>query len=125
MTGQVPVTARRGLLYAAAAGITAALTAAPDSSAAPPPPPDRPRPDTPWAACSATAQPPPRRPTRWPAAGLAGLCARLRGLLGGRVEVRYGHAFGTAPVLVGPVTADGHPVTFDGRPPEWLADQPS
>ncbi|MFJ1954703.1 SGNH/GDSL hydrolase family protein [Streptomyces microflavus] len=123
MTGRVPVPARRGLLYAAAAGITAALTAAPDASAAPHTAPDRPRPDTPWATSWATAQTAPTAADPVAAAGLTGgLCtARLRLSAGGQVRVRYGHAFGTAPVLVGPVTADGHPVTFAGRPQEWLA----
>ncbi len=56
-------------------------------------------------------------------AGLTdGLCtARLRLSAGGQVRLRYANAFGTAPVLVGPVTADGHPVTFTGQRQGWLA----
>lgn len=122
MTGRGPAPARRGLLYAAA-GITAAFTAAPDAWAAPHTAPDRPRPATPWATSWATAQTAPTAADPVAAAGLTdGLCtARLRLSAGGQVRERYGHAFGTAPVLVGPVTADGHPVTFAGRPQEWLA----
>lgn len=123
VTGQGPAPARRGLLYAAAAGITAALTAAPVASAAPRPAPGLPRPATPWTTSWATAQTAPTAADPLAAGGLTdGLCtARLRLSAGGQVRLRYAHAFGAAPVLVGPVTADGRPVAFGGRPQEWLA----
>ncbi|WP_228995233.1 SGNH/GDSL hydrolase family protein [Streptomyces sp. DH8] len=114
--GHVPVPARRGLLYAAAAGAAAAFTSAPEASAAP-------RPGTSWTTSWATAQTAPTADDPLASAGLTdGLCtARLRLSAGGRLRLRYAHGFGTAPVLVGPVTADGRPVTFGGRPQEWLA----
>ncbi|MFD7746056.1 GDSL-type esterase/lipase family protein [Streptomyces sp. NPDC059698] len=114
--GHVPVPARRGLLYAAAAGAAAVFASAPDASAAP-------RPGTSWTASWATAQTAPTADDPLASAGLTdGLCtARLRLSAGGQVRLRYAHGFGTAPVLVGPVTADGHPVTFGGRSQEWLA----
>ncbi|MGW6719912.1 SGNH/GDSL hydrolase family protein [Streptomyces sp. NPDC054995] len=124
MTGErVPDPARRGLLYAAAAGITAALTAAPVASAAPRPAPGLPAPASPWTTSWATAQTAPTADDPLAAGGLTdGLfTARLRLSAGGQVRLRYAHAFGAAPVLVGPVTADGRPVTFGGRPQEWLA----
>ncbi|WP_411083020.1 SGNH/GDSL hydrolase family protein [Streptomyces sp. cmx-18-6] len=120
MTGRVPGPARRSLLYAAATGVTAALTA-PDARATATQPGHAP-PATPWTTSWATAQtaPTPADPV---AAGLTdGLCtARLRLSAGGRVRLRYAHAFGAAPVLVGPVTAEGRPVAFAGRRQEWLA----
>ncbi|MFH9610852.1 SGNH/GDSL hydrolase family protein [Streptomyces sp. NPDC017448] len=114
--GHVPVPARRGLLYAAAAGAAAAFASAPDASAAP-------RPGTSWTTSWATAQTAPTADDPLASAGLTdGLCtARLRLSAGGQVRLRYAHGFGTAPVLVGPVTAGGRPVTFGGRPQEWLA----
>lgn len=122
MNGRVPVPARRGLLYAAAAGVTTALTA-PDARAATHPVSGRASSATPWTTSWATAQTAPTAADPLAAAGLTdGLCtARLRLSAGGQVRLRYAHAFGTAPVLVGPVTADGRPVTFGGRPQGWLA----
>lgn len=122
VTGRVPATARRGLLYAAATGVAAALTA-PDARAAGHREAARPHPATPWTTSWATAQTAPTADDPLAAAGLTdGLCtARLRLSAGGQVRLRYAHAFGTAPVLVGPVTADGRPVTFAGRPQGWLA----
>lgn len=60
------------------------------------------------------------------AAEVAGLTdgtftARVRLSAGGQVRLRYGHAFGTAPVLIGPVTAGGRPVAFGGQRQAWLA----
>ncbi|MFC9176575.1 SGNH/GDSL hydrolase family protein [Streptomyces sp. NPDC057107] len=117
--GRLHLPARRGLLYAAAAGITAALTA-PDAQAATP---ARLPSATTWTASWATAQTAPTPDDPLAFAGLTdGLCtARLRLSAGGQVRLRYANAFGTAPVLVGPVTADGHPVTFTGQRQGWLA----
>ncbi|MGW1156295.1 GDSL-type esterase/lipase family protein [Streptomyces rubiginosohelvolus] len=123
MTGRVPAPARRSLLYAAAAGIAAAFTPAPLASAAPDPAPGPSRTGTPWTTSWATAQTAPTADDPLASAGLTdGLCTtRLRLSAGGQVRLRYAHAFGTAPVLVGPVTAEGRPVTFGGRPQAWLA----
>lgn len=123
MTGRVPAPARRSLLYAAAAGITAAFAPAPLASAAPDRAPDPSRPGTTWTTSWATAQTAPTADNPLASAGLTdGLCTtRLRLSAGGQVRLRYAHAFGTAQVLVGPVTADGRPVTFGGRPQAWLA----
>ncbi|ARF70916.1 lipolytic protein G-D-S-L family [Kitasatospora albolonga] len=123
MTGaRVPVPARRGLLYAAAAGIATALTT-PDARAAPHLSPGRALSATPWTTSWATAQTAPTAADPLAYTGLTdGLSTtRLRLSAGGQVRLRYGHAFGTAPVLVGPVTADGRPVTFGGQSQEWLA----
>ncbi|MEW2171918.1 SGNH/GDSL hydrolase family protein [Streptomyces sp. NPDC007027] len=123
MTGRAPAPGRRRVLYAAAAGTAAAFTPAPLASAAPEPAAGPGRTGTPWSASWATAQTAPTADDPLASAGLTdGLCTtRLRLSAGGRVRLRYAHAFGAAPVLVGPVTAGGRPVTFAGRPRGWLA----
>ncbi|WNI27128.1 GDSL-type esterase/lipase family protein [Streptomyces sp. ITFR-16] len=117
MTGRGP--ARRGVLTAAA-GLAAVAVAAPDARAAEAPATGR---RSRWTTSWATAQ---TAPTDTDAVASAGLTngtftARVRLSAGGRVRLRYGHAFGTVPVLIGPVTAGGRPVTFGGRRQAWLA----
>ncbi|MGW2652345.1 SGNH/GDSL hydrolase family protein [Streptomyces sp. NPDC001478] len=111
MTGRGP--ARRGVLTAAA-GLVGAAAMAPAARAA----------DAPgrtarsrWATSWATAQTAPTPADPVASAGLTDgvFTARVRLSAGGRVRLRYGHAFGAVPVLIGPVTAAGRPVTFGGR----------
>ncbi|WP_329113283.1 SGNH/GDSL hydrolase family protein [Streptomyces sp. NBC_01465] len=106
---------RRGVL-GAAAGIVAVAAAPADAQAAT-------RHDAPWTASWSTAQTAPTAADPVASAGLtnATFRATVRLSAGGRVRLRYGHAFGTRPVLVGPVTAGGRPVTFGGEPQAWLA----
>ncbi|TWF92012.1 GDSL-type esterase/lipase family protein [Streptomyces brevispora] len=118
MSGQGP--ARRGVLTAAA-GLAAVAVAAPGAQAA-----DRPgggarRPR--WTTSWATAQTAPTEADPVASAGLTDgtFTANVRLSAGGQVRLRYGHAFGTAPVLIGPVTAGGRPVTFGGQRQAWLA----
>lgn len=118
MTARGP--ARRGVLYAAAAAGAAAVAAtATDARAAGTTGPARSR----WTTSWATAQTAPTATDPVAYAGLTdGDCVSvLRLSAGGAVRLRYANTFGTAPVLVGPVTADGRPVTFAGRSQEWLA----
>lgn len=118
MSGRGP--ARRGVLTAAA-GLAAAVAAAPGAQAT-----EGPRTATRrsrWTTSWATAQ---TAPTPTDAVASAGLTqgtftARVRLSAGGQVRLRYGHAFGTVPVLIGPVTAGGRPVTFGGQRQAWLA----
>ncbi|MFF2008405.1 SGNH/GDSL hydrolase family protein [Streptomyces sp. NPDC058195] len=117
MTGRTP--ARRGVL-AAAAGLAAVTASAPGARAAGPsggPGPSR------WTTSWATAQTAPTAADPMASTGLtdATFAARVRLTAGGAVRLRYAHAFGTAPVLVGPVTAGGRPVAFGGRRQAWLA----
>ncbi|WP_405708676.1 MULTISPECIES: SGNH/GDSL hydrolase family protein [unclassified Streptomyces] len=76
-----------------------------------------------WTTSWATAQTAPTATDTVASAGLTGgtCVANVRLSAGGTVRLRYGHAFGTVPVLVGPVTAGGLPVTFGGRQQAWLA----
>ncbi|MEV8452341.1 SGNH/GDSL hydrolase family protein [Streptomyces sp. NPDC052095] len=118
MSGRAP--ARRGVLTAAAGGLAAVAVAAPAARAAGPfggTGPSR------WTVSWATAQTAPTPADPMAAAGLTdALCTtRVRLSAGGRVRLRYAHPFGTAPVLVGPVTAGGRPVSFGGRRQAWLA----
>lgn len=123
MTGRGP--ARRGVLTAA--GVAAVAVAAPGTRAAATPRSGdsgsggagRSR----WATSWATAQ---TAPTETDAVASRGLTdgvftAVLRLSAGGQVRLRYGSAFGAVPVLIGPVTAGGRPVTFGGKRQEWLA----
>ncbi|MCX4450940.1 GDSL-type esterase/lipase family protein [Streptomyces sp. NBC_01789] len=117
VTGRAP--ARRGVLTAAA-GLAAVAVAAPDARAAEGPATAR---RSRWTTSWATAQ---TAPTGTDAVASAGLTngtftARVRLSAGGRVRLRYGHAFGTVPVLIGPVTAGGRPVTFGGERRALLA----
>ncbi|MFF2959999.1 SGNH/GDSL hydrolase family protein [Streptomyces sp. NPDC057963] len=110
--------ARRGVLTAAA-GLAAVAATAPGAQAAGAHSGNRSR----WATSWATAQ---TAPTAADAVASAGLTdgtftAGVRLSAGGAVRLRYGHAFGTVPVLIGPVTAGGRPVTFGGRRTAWLA----
>ncbi|ROQ63582.1 lysophospholipase L1-like esterase [Streptomyces sp. 840.1] len=118
MSGRGP--ARRGVLTAAA-GLAAVAVAAPGAQAA-----DgasggarRSR----WTTSWATAQTAPTDTDAVASAGLtdAVFTARVRLTAGGQVRLRYGHAFGAVPVLIGPVTAGGRPVTFGGQRQAWLA----
>lgn len=117
MTGREP--ARRAVLTAGAAAAAGATTVAfaPGAAAAGGTAGAR------WTASWATAQtaPTPTDPVAY--TGLTdGVCTSVVRLsAGGRVRLRYAHAFGTVPVLVGPVTAGGRPVTFGGLRREWLA----
>ncbi|MFJ3704109.1 MULTISPECIES: GDSL-type esterase/lipase family protein [Streptomyces] len=115
--------ARRGVLTAAA-GVTAVAVTAPGARAAQPDggPGDR-GPAGSWVTSWATAQTAPTATDTVASAGLTDgvFTATVRLSAGGRVRLRYGHAFGTMPVLVGPVTAGGRPVTFGGRRQAWLA----
>lgn len=118
MSGRGP--ARRGVLTAAA-GLAAAVAAAPDAQAAEGPRTAARR--SRWTTSWATAQ---TAPTPTDAVASAGLTqgtftAHVRLSAGGQVRLRYGHAFGTVPVLIGPVTAGGRPVTFGGQRQAWLA----
>ncbi|MES9510716.1 SGNH/GDSL hydrolase family protein [Streptomyces sp. NPDC000609] len=118
MSGRGP--ARRGVLTAAA-GLAAVAATAPGARAAGPSGsgagPSR------WTTSWATAQTEPTDADTVASAGLTdGLCTtNVRLSAGGAVRLRYGHAFGTVPVLVGPVTAGGLPVTFGGRRQAWIA----
>ncbi|MGW6205879.1 SGNH/GDSL hydrolase family protein [Streptomyces sp. NPDC055089] len=118
MSGRGP--ARRGVLTAAA-GLAAAVAAAPGAQAAEGPGagPRRSR----WTTSWATAQTAPTPTDTVASAGLTQgtFTAHVRLSAGGQVRLRYGHAFGTAPVLIGPVTAGGRPVTFGGQRQAWLA----
>lgn len=121
MTGRRP--ARRGVLTAA--GVAAVAVTAPGTRAAATPRSGdsgggagRSR----WATSWATAQ---TAPTETDAVAVRGLTdgvftAVLRLSAGGQVRLRYGSAFGAVPVLIGPVTAGGRPVTFGGKRQEWL-----
>lgn len=118
MSGRGP--ARRGVLTAAA-GLAAVAVAAPDARAA----------DgasgggrgSRWTTSWATAQTAPTDTDAVASAGLtdAVFTAHVRLTAGGQVRLRYGHAFGAVPVLIGPVTAGGRPVTFGGQRQAWLA----
>ncbi|MFF3833196.1 SGNH/GDSL hydrolase family protein [Streptomyces sp. NPDC002458] len=116
VTGRGP--ARRGVLTATVAGVAAVAATVPEARAA-----ERKASRTGWATSWATAQTSPTAADTVAAAGLTdGVCtATVRLSAGGRVRLRYGHAFGTVPVLVGPVTAGGRAVTFGGRRQAWLA----
>lgn len=118
MNGRGP--ARRRVLTAAA-GLAAAVAAAPDAQAA-----ERPRTAarrSRWTTSWATAQTAPTPTDTVASAGLTQgtFTAHVRLSAGGQVRLRYGHAFGTVPVLIGPVTAGGRPVTFGGQRQAWLA----
>ncbi|WP_406099581.1 SGNH/GDSL hydrolase family protein [Streptomyces sp. NBC_01013] len=118
MSGQGP--ARRGVLTAAA-GLAAAVAAAPGAQAAEGPG-SRPR-RSHWTTSWAAAQ---TAPTPADVVASTGLTqgtfqAHVRLSAGGQVRLRYGHAFGMVPVLIGPVTAGGRPVTFGGQRQAWLA----
>ncbi|MFD3918879.1 SGNH/GDSL hydrolase family protein [Streptomyces sp. NPDC058595] len=123
VTGRGP--ARRGLLTAAAAGVGAVAVAAPGARAEATPRnggsggAGRSR----WATSWATAQTAPTENDAVAARGLTDgvFTAVLRLSAGGQVRLRYGNAFGAVPVLIGPVTAGGRPVTFGGKRQEWLA----
>ncbi|MFF3393590.1 SGNH/GDSL hydrolase family protein [Streptomyces sp. NPDC002669] len=117
MTGRGP--ARRGVLTAAA-GLAAVAATAPGARAAEQSGGgSRSR----WTTSWATAQTAPTATDTMAGAGLtdATFTAHVRLSAGGNVRLRYGHAFGTVPVLVGPVTAGGRAVTFGGRRQAWLA----
>ncbi|MEU1573383.1 GDSL-type esterase/lipase family protein [Streptomyces collinus] len=110
--------ARRGILTAAA-GLAVAAQAAPDAQAAETAPARAPA----WATSWATAQTAPTAADTLASEGFTDVTHRavVRLSAGGRPRLRYGHAFGTQPVLIGPVTADGHQVTFGGAAQAWLA----
>ncbi|MFD7715985.1 SGNH/GDSL hydrolase family protein [Streptomyces sp. NPDC059814] len=112
--------ARRGVLTAAA-GLAAVAVAAPGAQAADGPAGGARR--SRWATSWATAQTAPTDTDPVASAGLtdATFTAHVRLSAGGQLRLRYGHAFGTAPVLIGPVTAGGRPVTFGGQRQAWLA----
>ncbi len=76
-----------------------------------------------WTTSWAAAQTAPTATDTVASAGLTDgtFTAAVRLSAGGQVRLRYGHAFGTVPVLVGPVTAGGHAVTFGGQPQAWIA----
>lgn len=118
MSGRGP--ARRGVLTAAA-GLAAVAVAAPGAHAADSTAGDARR--SRWTASWATAQTAPTDTDPVASAGLTGgtFTAHVRLSAGGQVRLRYGHAFGTLPVLIGPVTAGGRPVTFGGQRQAWLA----
>ncbi|MEU9948144.1 SGNH/GDSL hydrolase family protein [Streptomyces sp. NPDC047939] len=118
MSGRGP--ARRGILTAAA-GLAAAVAAAPGAQAAEGPGAGARR--SRWTTSWATAQTAPTPTDTVASAGLTQgtFTAHVRLSAGGQVRLRYGHAFGTAPVLIGPVTAGGRPVTFGGQRQAWLA----
>ncbi|MFF1835487.1 SGNH/GDSL hydrolase family protein [Streptomyces sp. NPDC058231] len=119
MSGRGP--ARRGVLTVAAAGLASAAATAPDARAAQAP--GRGAGPSRWTTSWATAQTAPTAGDTVASAGLTDgtFTAAVRLSAGGQVRLRYGHAFGTTPVLVGPVTAGGRPVTFGGRPQAWIA----
>ncbi|MFF3264160.1 GDSL-type esterase/lipase family protein [Streptomyces sp. NPDC002932] len=112
--------ARRGVLTAAA-GLAAVAVAAPGAHAAEGTGGDARR--SRWTTSWATAQTAPTGTDPVASAGLTGgtFTAHVRLSAGGQVRLRYGHAFGTVPVLIGPVTAGGRPVTFGGQRQAWLA----
>ncbi|NED92672.1 SGNH/GDSL hydrolase family protein [Streptomyces sp. SID11233] len=118
MSGRGP--ARRGVLTAAA-GLAAVAVAAPGAHGAEGAGGDARR--SRWTTSWATAQTAPTDTDPVASAGLTGgtFTAHVRLSAGGQVRLRYGHAFGTAPVLIGPVTAGGRPVTFGGQRQAWLA----
>lgn len=118
MSGRGP--ARRGVLTAAA-GLAAVAVAAPGAHAAEGTGGDARR--SRWTTSWATAQTAPTDSDPVASAGLTGgtFTAHVRLSAGGQVRLRYGHAFGTVPVLIGPVTAGGRPVTFGGQRQAWLA----
>lgn len=118
MSGRGP--ARRGVLTAAA-GLAAAVAAAPGAQAAEGPRTAARR--SRWTTSWATAQTAPTPTDTVASAGLTQgtFTAHVRLSAGGQVRLRYGHAFGTVPVLIGPVTAGGRPVTFGGQRQAWLA----
>lgn len=118
MSGRGP--ARRGVLTAAA-GLAAVAVAAPGAHAAEGTGGDARR--SRWTASWATAQTAPTDSDPVASAGLTGgtFTAHVRLSAGGQARLRYGHAFGTVPVLIGPVTAGGRPVTFGGQRQAWLA----
>ncbi|MGP3637997.1 SGNH/GDSL hydrolase family protein [Streptomyces sp. 24-1644] len=101
------------------AGVAAVAVAAPGARAAGPTGAAGSR----WTTSWATAQTAPTPSDTVASAGLTdGVhTAVVRLSAGGQVRLRYGNAFGAVPILVGPVTAGGRPVTFDGRPRAWLA----
>ncbi|MFI6894065.1 SGNH/GDSL hydrolase family protein [Streptomyces sp. NPDC050256] len=118
MSGRGP--ARRGVLTAAA-GLAAAVATAPGAQAAEGPRTAARR--SRWTTSWATAQTAPTPTDTVASAGLTQgtFTAHVRLSAGGQVRLRYGHAFGTVPVLIGPVTAGGRPVTFGGQRQAWLA----
>ncbi|MFE2934278.1 SGNH/GDSL hydrolase family protein [Streptomyces sp. NPDC059278] len=118
MTGRGP--ARRGVLTAAAS-LAAVAATAPGAQAAERSGGSAGR--SRWTTSWATAQTAPTATDTVASAGLTdGMCvSHVRLSAGGNVRLRYGHAFGTVPVLVGPVTAGGLPVTFGGQRQAWLA----
>ncbi|WP_241671997.1 SGNH/GDSL hydrolase family protein [Streptomyces sp. IB2014 016-6] len=120
VTGRGP--ARRGVLTAA--GVAAVAVAAPGTRAAATPRSDDSDSGGPrWATSWATAQTAPTENDAVAARGLTDgvFTAVLRLSAGGQVRLRYASAFGAVPVLIGPVTAGGRPVTFGGKRQEWLA----
>ncbi|THA75873.1 SGNH/GDSL hydrolase family protein [Streptomyces sp. A0642] len=118
MSGRGP--ARRGVLTAAA-GLAAVVATAPGARAAEAPGSAVRR--SRWTTSWATAQTAPTPADTVASTGLTQgtVTAHVRLSAGGQVRLRYGHAFGTAPVLIGPVTAGGRPVTFGGQRRAWLA----
>ncbi|WP_371604538.1 SGNH/GDSL hydrolase family protein [Streptomyces sp. NBC_01220] len=118
MSGRGP--ARRGVLTAAA-GLAAVVATAPGAQAADAPGTGARR--SRWTTSWATAQTAPTPTDTVASTGLTQgtFTAHVRLSAGGQVRLRYGHAFGTAPVLIGPVTAGGRPVTFGGQRQAWLA----
>ncbi|WNI33794.1 SGNH/GDSL hydrolase family protein [Streptomyces sp. ITFR-6] len=112
--------ARRGVLTAAA-GLAAVAVAAPGAHAADAAAGEARR--SRWTTSWAAAQTAPTETDPVASAGLTGgtFTAHVRLSAGGQVRLRYGHAFGTVPVLIGPVTAGGSPVTFGGQRRAWLA----
>ncbi|WP_405392894.1 SGNH/GDSL hydrolase family protein [Streptomyces sp. NBC_01102] len=119
VTGRGP--ARRGILAAAAAGV-AVVAAAPGARAATTAR-DGDGGGSRWSTSWATAQTAPTGTDTVAAHGLTDgvFTAVLRLSAGGQVRLRYGNAFGAAPVLIGPVTAGGRAVTFGGKRQAWLA----
>ncbi|MFC9941534.1 SGNH/GDSL hydrolase family protein [Streptomyces pratensis] len=115
--------ARRGILTAAAAGVATAAATAPTARAAQSDGTGGPRGAGSWVTSWATAQTAPTEADTVAAAGLTDgvFTATVRLSAGGRVRLRYGHAFGALPVQIGPVTAGGRAVTFGGRRQAWLA----
>ncbi|MFI7364485.1 SGNH/GDSL hydrolase family protein [Streptomyces sp. NPDC050149] len=118
MSGRGP--ARRGVLTAAA-GLAAVVATAPGAQAAEGPRTAARR--SRWTTSWATAQTAPTPTDTVASTGLTQgtFTAHVRLSAGGQVRLRYGHAFGTVPVLIGPVTAGGRPVTFGGQRQAWLA----
>ncbi|MFJ3709868.1 SGNH/GDSL hydrolase family protein [Streptomyces sp. NBC_01387] len=115
VTGRGP--ARRGVLTAAA---SLAAVAATTTGARAAEPGER---RSGWTVSWATAQTAPMEADTVASKGLTNgvFRATVRLSAGGGVRLRYGHAFGSVPVLIGPVTAGGRPVTFGGRRQAWLA----